>query len=274
MQSDLADSAAPPTTTGFHLALARYADEVVGTLARLFAYVGTLALLAILGLAALGQLPSLQLPGLQLPSLGNDEAPLRPGWSLATRAAPAFAVSRLDSSNKPTSYAILRHPGRGRKDVLRWVDNANQPIAELEIYRPNGERDPSRRAVADVAARLGLGEATPPEEAGLIDSKFGPVALFRASGFVRPAPSCLGYLKRIEDPPLQISGWSCQGDSVPARRAAIACMLNRLLLLTSGHEPRLAELFARAELKRRTCDPAGATDWLLGAENAQLRGAL
>ena len=78
MQSDLADSAAPPTTTGFHLALARYADEVVGTLARLFAYVGTLALLAILGLAALGQLPSPH----------DDEPTQKPGWREATRSHP------------------------------------------------------------------------------------------------------------------------------------------------------------------------------------------
>jgi len=158
MQSDLADSAALPTTTGFHLALARYADEVVGTLARLFAYVGTLALLAILGLAALGQLPSLH----------DDDAPVRPGWSPATRSYPAFAVSRLDSSSKPISYTILRHPAGGRRDVLRWADNADRPIAELEIYRPGGERDPSRPAVTDMPTRMGLGEAASLEEAGLV----------------------------------------------------------------------------------------------------------
>jgi hypothetical protein len=73
---------------------------------------------------------------------------------------------------------------------------------------------------------------------------------------------------------LQISGFSCQGDTMPARRAAIACTLNRLTQLASGNEPKLAELFARAELKRRACDPAGSPDWLLSAANAQLRGAL
>ena len=74
---------------------------------------------------------------------------------------------------------------------------------------------------------------------------------------------------------MQISGFSCQGDTMPARRAAIACTLNRLTLLTSGNEPKLAELFAHAELKRRACaSAAGSADWLLGAANAQLRGAL
>jgi hypothetical protein len=248
--------------TGFHLTLARCADEVVGTLARLFAYVGTLALLAILGLAALGQLPDLR---------GDDQPQPRPGWSPATRSHPAFAVSRLDSADRPVSYTILRHPAGGRRDVLRWSDGAGRPMAELDIYRPGGELDPSRPPGTDMVDRIGLGGAAPLEPAGLIDSKFGPVALFRASG---RAPSCLGYVRQIEDPPLQISGWSCRGDSVPARRAAIACMLDRLVLLTSGNEPRLAELFAQAELRRRSCGRSGATDWWLDAANARLRGAL
>jgi hypothetical protein len=256
--------ATPPTRTSIHLALASFADDVVGTLARLFLYVGTLALLAILALAALGQLPSLH----------DDEPALKPGWSVADRSHPAFAVSRLDSNNKTASYIILRHPEGGRKDVMRWVGDAALPVAELEIYRAGGEFDPAARQPADMAARMGLKAATPLEAAGLIDSKFGPVTLFRPSGETAPASPCLSYLKRIEEPGLQISGWSCQGDTLPARRAAIACMLNRLTLLTSGNEPRLAELFAHAELKRRPCGPAGSTGWLTGMENAQLRGSL
>ncbi|GLR90194.1 hypothetical protein [Bradyrhizobium iriomotense] len=255
-----ATSAALPRTR-IHLALLGFADEVVGTLARLFAYVGTLALLAILLLAALGQLPSLH----------DDEPSTRPGWSVADRSYPAFAVSRLDSNDKTNAYIILRHPEGGRKDVMRWVGVTPVPVAELEIYRPGAEFNPAARLPSDMAARMGLAQATPLEEAGVIDSKFGPVALFRPSG---QATGCLGYVRRIENPSLQISGWSCQGDALPARRAAIACTLNRLTLLTSGNEPKLAELFAHAELKRRPCGPPASTDWLMGAGNAQLRGAL
>ena len=73
-------------------------------------------------------------------------------------------------------------------------------------------------------------------------------------------------------------GWSCQGDAVPARRAAIGCMLNRLILLTSGNEPKLAELFAHAELRRGSCAttalPSTSADWVTGAQNPSLRGSL
>jgi hypothetical protein len=268
MQSPEASTAAIPTRTTIHLALAAFADEVVGTLARLFAYVGVLALFAILALAALGQLPDLR----------DDEAAEKPGWAIASRSHPAFALSRLDLSEKTASYTILRHPEGGRRDVMRWVGEADKPLAELDIYREGGEFDVARPATADLAVNLavqmGLNGAAPLEQAGLVDTKFGPVALFRPVGTAEGARACLGYLKRNEEPALQISGFSCQGDTLPARRAAIACTLNRLTLLTSGNEPKLAELFAHAELRRRGCDPAGSSDWLLGAANAQLRGAL
>lgn len=268
MQSPEASTAVSPTPSSFHLALAAFADEVVGTLARLFAYVGALALFAILALAAIDQLPDLR----------DDDPATTPGWSVADRSHPAFAVSRLDSSDKTISYTILRHPQGGRRDVMRWAGEADKPVAELEIYREGGEFDVARPATADLAAnlaaQLGLGSAPPLEQAGLIDTKFGPVALFRPVATDRAAPSCVGYLKRSEEPALQISGFSCQGDTMPARRAAVACMLNRLTLLASGNEPKLAELFAHAELKRRACAGAAASDWLLGAANAQLRGTL
>jgi hypothetical protein len=262
MQSLEASMAATPGRTSLHLALASFADEVVGTTAHLFAYVGALTLFAILGLAALGQLPDLR----------DDEPAPKPGWSRADRSHPAFALNRVDSPDKTASYTIFRHPEGGRRDVLRWGSDTDKPVAELEIYRQGGEFDVTRPATAELAVRMGLAGTAPLEQAGLIDTKFGLVALFRPTGTAQGA--CLGYLKRNEDPALQISGFSCQGDTLPARRAAIACTLNRLTLLTSGNEPRLAEFFAQAELRRRSCDPAGSSDWLLGVANAQLRGAL
>lgn len=261
MQSPEASTAVSPTQ--INLALANFADEVVGTLARLFAYVGTLALFAILALAGLGQLPELR-----------DDRPVeKPGWAGASRSHPAFALSRLDSSEKTASYTILRHPEGGRRDVMRWTDDIGKPVAELEIYREGNEFDVTRPATAGLAVQMGLDAAAALEQAGLIDTKFGPVALFRPTGTADGTPACLGYLKRNEEPGLQISGFSCQGDTIPARRA-IACTLNRLTQLASGNEPKLAEFFAHAELKRHSCNSQGSPDWLLGAANAQLRGAL
>ena len=264
MRSFWAIRANPSYTTAIHPALTSFADECCGTLARLIAYVGTLALLAIVGIHLWDQLPAGE----------AIEPSARAGWSQALRSYPAFAVSQFDSSEKTETYQILRHPEGGRKDVLRWTAQGDRPVAELEIYRPGGEFDPSEPA-ADIAARMGPGGANELEAAGIIDSKFGAVTLLRHPG---DAGSCLGFFKRIDAPNLQISGWSCLGDALPARRAAVGCMLNRLILLTAGNDPKLAELFARAELRRGDCGTATtaatSADWVTSAENPLLRGRL
>jgi hypothetical protein len=255
-----------------HPALTGLADECCGMLAHLVVYVGALALLAIVGIHLWDQLPA-----------GEGIGPsAKAGWSPAARPYPAFAVSQIDLPEKTETYEILRHPGGGRKDVLRWAargeTQAEKPVAELEIYRPGHEFSPSVSGIAEIAGRMDPGGGRELEAAGLINSKFGAVALLRFNGSADGARSCLGFVKRVDEPHLRISGWSCQGNALPARRAAISCMLDRLMLLTAGNEAKLAELFARAELKRVGCAAAAApvvsADWVISAENPRLRGTL
>lgn len=271
MQSFLASPATPYYPNRIHPALNSFADECCGMLARLIAYVGTLALLAIVGVHLWDQLPD----------IADVEPPAKAGWSAASRLHPAFAVSQFDSSDKTESYEILRHPEGGRKDVFRWGPSGAWPVAELEIYRPGAELSPSGPVMAELAARMGAQMSSVVrsdlEAAGVIDSKFGNVTLLRLAGRTDGARSCLGFIKRLDEPHLQLSGWSCQGDGLPARRGAISCLLNRLILLTAGNDPKLAELFARAELKRSNCaaaTPAVSADWVTAAQNPLLRGTL
>jgi hypothetical protein len=265
MRSFWASRAHPSRQTRIHPALTSFADECTATLARLLAYVGTLALVAMLGIHLWEQLPADE----------PTEPAAKASWSLADRSHPAFAVSQSDFLEKTASYEIFRHPLGGRRDVMRWAGQGEQPVAELEIYRPGGEIGQSGPAFADLAARMVPGDARELEAAGVIDSKFGPVTLLRRPG---EGGSCLGFLKRLDDPALQITGWSCQGDGLPAQRAVAGCMLNRLILLTAGNDPKLAELFARAELRRTSCAAASpgapAADWVTSAGNPLLRGTL
>jgi hypothetical protein len=254
-----------------HPALTSFADECCATLARLIAYVGALALFAIVSLNFWDQL--------QLDTAAAEPAD-QPGFTLASRSRPAFAVSSLDLPEKSDGYEIFRHPAGGRKDIFHWGPPGEKPVAELEIYRPGGEFDPSGSPAADLATRLAQenpqGSPLGLEAAGVIDSKFGTLTLLRLPGRMDAAGSCLGFIKRFDDPALRISGWSCQGNTLSARRAAIGCMLDRLTLLASGNEPKLAELFARAELKRGGCGTATAisADWVTDADHPRLRGPL
>jgi hypothetical protein len=267
-----ATRATPSNPTQIHPALSSFADECRGMLVHLAVYLGVLALLAIIGVHLSGELPD---------RTGVEPA-AKAGWSLATRSYPAFAVSQFDLFGKTETYEIFRHPEGGRKDVLRWAaqgeNPVEKPVAELEIYRLGNESSGSGPAIAEIAARMDPEGWRELETAGVIDSKFGPVTLLRLAGDANDAASCLGFIKRLDEPNLRISGWSCQSDDVPARRAAIGCMLSRLILLTSGNEPKLAELFARAELRRGNCAtaalPSTSVDWVTGAQNPRLRGAL
>jgi hypothetical protein len=252
-----------------HPALRSFADECCGVLARLIAYVGALALIAIVGVGLWDELP---LKGLSDP-------PAKSAWSVASRSYPAFALSQFDLSGKTETYEILRHPDGGRKDVLRWAAQGEKPIAELEIYRPGGELSRSGPPIAEIAARMDPHGVRELQAAGIIDSKFGAVTLLGLSDRAGDARPCLGFMKGFGQTNLRISGWSCQADTLPARRAAIGCILDRLILLAAGNDPKLAELFAHAELKRGNCPPASAApvtsaDWVTGAQDPRLRGSL
>jgi hypothetical protein len=231
---------AVPYPPGVYPALWRFAEECNALFARLLAYMGALALITIIAVSLWDEL-----------QLHDGTSAARSGWSVAARAYPAFAVSQSDLFGKTEVYEILQHPQGGRRDVLRWIQG-DEPVTELEIYRPGGEASRSGPPVADIASRMDPGGSRELQATGLVDSKFGPVALL---GLIDRdgAPPCLGFIKQFDAPDLRISGWSCQGETLPARRAMIGCLLNRLILLAAGNDAKLAELFARAELKRGEC---------------------
>jgi hypothetical protein len=157
MHSFSADPANFHYRTRIHPALTSFADEVCGTLARLFAYVMTLALLAI-GAIALWE---------QLLDATTIEPSDKGASSLADRSSRAFAVSQFDLHEKRD----LRHipASRGwRKDLFHWRCR-QKPVAELEIYRPGGELDRSGPAIADLATRMDPDGMREFEAAGVIE---------------------------------------------------------------------------------------------------------
>ena len=267
MYADSARTAAPPRTTIVLAALAAFMDEVCGTFARLFAYVGALVLIAMLAVAGWTHLGD-----------GDEPAPpARTGWTVADGAVPAFSLRLTEQPDRTATYTALSHPAGGRKDVLRWGEPADRPPAELEIYRIGPEHDAATDARGDLADRMGRSGPGDLEAAGVIESRFGPVSLLRRTGAPDGPGACLGFLKTIAAPALRISGWSCQGVSMPARRAMVGCMLSRLTMLSPDHDRALTDLFSRTDQPRSGCDAAAVAmrggDWVTSADNPRLRGA-
>ena len=132
MQSYQADSAALPQATryrgtSYHLALADIADEIVGTLARLSAYVGTLALLAILGLAAVEQLPR----------LGDSQAAFGSIWTVND---PCDSTNQSNFLTRSARYAAGRRPAGESGGEVGQKDRACPPdwLRGAEIVQLRG----------------------------------------------------------------------------------------------------------------------------------------
>ena len=259
-----AGSASSYYTLRIRPALASFVDEVCGTLARLCAYLMTLALMAICGIALWQHLPDLS-------DAMAMETPSKDGWSLAARPVPAFAVSQFVFAGKTEGYEIFRHPEGGRKDVFRWSGATGTPVAELEIYRPGGEIDQAGARWVRTMTRA----SWKPQESSTASS--APYSCSVQPAAPRPPAPAPDFSKALTISGLKISGWSCLGEDLPARRTAISCMLNRLVLLSAGNDTKLAQLFAHAEIRRSDCAASGAPAlsayWLTDADNPHLRGA-
>ncbi len=256
-----------PDTSGIHPVLRSFADECSAVAVRILAYLSGLAVLTVIAVDLVSAVPV----------SANIGVPAQPGWVPASRPHPAFAISKLDLSDRTDAYEILRHPEGGRKDILRWSATAGDPpTAEIEIYRPGGELDAFAAPAADLAARMDGRATGDTEPAGFVETKFGQVPLVRFSGTALPGKqACLGFAKTYTSPSVRISGWACQADTPAAQRSFIGCTLNRLILLSAGNDPKIAELFARAELRRDTCHATVASaNWIASSDIPLLRGPL
>jgi hypothetical protein len=225
--------------------------DISATVVRLFAYMGGLAILAILA-ASLFRTPE---------GVAAVQAAPQPEWVNVERPHPAFELIMPELAAQSPGYAILRRTADGaRKDVLSWGDAAgNGPYVMVEIYRPGLAGERFIDAPSEIAARiLPFSVTDDVKSAGTMDSKFGAVHLVDfaiAAQRTQPgkARRCLGFARSFDQPPMQLAGWYCSAADEIVDRATLACVLDRLTVLSAGGDGDLAGLFARAELKRTFC---------------------
>ena len=252
-----------------HPALINFAEEFRALFVRLLAYLCGVGALAIIAADLFSGAPFDAIE-VTVPLRGRE------AWSPAVRPQPAFAAPVVDFASQSASYEILRHPEGGRKDILRWSAALGEaPLSQIELYRPGKELIGFGPAAAEVAMRATHGQVETIQAAGVIETKFGAVALVGFSSLAggKPQP-CIGFAHSFESPRLQISGWSCQGEHPQLQRQAVGCAIDRLTMLSAGNDAKLAELFARAELKRSGCSAPAAADWVTATNEPLLRGRL
>jgi hypothetical protein len=223
-------------------------DDIRATLVRLLAYMGALAALAVAASSFFAA------PADIVAALGSASAQ-RPAWSTVERPYPAFELLMPELIGSTYDYAIQRRIKDGaRKDLLSWGEAAGAgPYVVVEIYRPAAASDRFLDASSEIAARIVDYAVTDDvKPIGQIDSKFGSVALVDFA--VAPQGHerrCLGFARLFHQPAMQIAGWYCSAGREVVDRTTVACLLDRLTLVNG--DAKLAEMFARAEVKRTFC---------------------
>jgi hypothetical protein len=227
-------------------------DDIRATFVRLLAYMGGLAALAVAAASFFAA------PADIVAALGSASAQ-RPAWSTVERPYPAFELLMPELAGSTYNYAIQRRAKDGaRKDMLRWGEPGEAgPYVMVEIYRPAVASDRFLDASSEIATRIvdyAVTDDVKPD--GQIDSKFGPAALVDFAVAPQSPTSgherrCLGFARSFNQPAMQIAGWYCSAGREVVDRSMVACLLDRLTLVIG--DAKLAEMFARAEVKRTFC---------------------
>jgi hypothetical protein len=234
-------------------ALANLRGEARETLIRFLAYVGGIGALSFFA-AHVFQTPAVEVA---------VEPEPRPEWVTVAKPYPAFLLT-LPDLGEESRYAILRNQdGGGRKDIMTFGElGRSLRYVMVEIYRPGSEIERFGNPMSEIAARAAeLSPVAVPRPSLPLKTKFGTFSTAEFSAGRFGIGHCIGFVRSMNDPRLQIAGMSCSMDHL-VNRNAVACALDRLSLMSAGSDPDIAKFFAQAEIKRNFC---GQRDPLLYA---------
>lgn len=212
----------------------------------------------------------------------------RPDWQEIARAQPSFALEAQSLAGLEAQFVALRHrTGGGRKDMMSFGrPDAGGPYVRVSLYRPGDEgmaEPDALEAVVELAARSGI-HADLQATSGKVRTKFGdlPAVNMRVRG-KDGWRNCVAVNGAWNDPRLGLVAWWCNPDPAIVALGEFACFLDRIALMSAGGDDRLAEFFARAELRRNYCPghssfvsptPRLTNDWIDARQAPRLRGHL
>lgn len=183
------------------------------------------------------------------------------GWIGIARPVALFGLETPELGKRAGYEARRSQDGVRREDMLSFGDfGEDKPFLSLKLQvNREGEAQTASAGlsqpfvialVRDSAARglsVGRSGATIP-----VETKFGMVETADISlNDGNAGRACIGFRHLDGAAHLSFSGWWCGGEGRPAERAQLACMLDRIELLSAGDDPELRTVFAKAEPNRR-----------------------
>lgn len=213
---------------------------------------------------------------------------IQPAWFEVTRASGAFAVSAVGLDSANSNYLVRRHrEGGGRKDIMTWgAPDSSGGYVRIELYRPGSESPATFDAFEAMAAlasdaKINAELSETPNE---LSTKFGEMPIIEMTVLNGDmARSCVAIAGAWEEPRFRVAAWWCNAGIEMVPHGQIACLIDKLTLMSSGGDGRLAEFFAKAELKRNFCGAPGVLvapthkrpdDWMAIKAEPKLRGRI
>jgi hypothetical protein len=172
-------------------------------------------------------------------------------WFEIARPAPLYALAAPKLAHETFTYQARRHaPGGGREDSLTFGDFATTGIfLRLAVYRHGAEK-PAEDApffveMARRAAPLGLSIVHASYEQDQL-SRFGPLEMAGLTLSAGPSKreNCRGFRLVQTTPGVTIAGLACAGANEALSATEMACLINRLALVSPGDDHALRDFFA------------------------------
>lgn len=220
------------------------------------------------GLSATTEQPSLASLTLAQPQAGDarpvrdvrqEPRPLRTAgddWVRIARPIAMFGLESPELDRQTPAYEARRtQDGTRREDALVYGSFAEpRPHLALRLsldQSPDLLSQPFVIAVVRDAAARGMsiqrsGAVVP------LQSRFGRIETADVTlSDGETSRTCIAFRREAGDLPLGIGGWWCGGTARPADRQQLACLLDRLDLLSAADDRTLRAAFARTELARQ-----------------------
>lgn len=248
------------------------------TLSRALAWISGVFMAAVLVQDLVGPTPAIS--SVELPAA-------RPAWIEIANAHGAFALESAALDGLEQSYKVRRHrDGDARQDVMTFgtVDGQG-PYVRVALYRPGTEALPPADPL-DLAAAIAAESAIDAQLTGPVDelqTKFGALPILDMHVWGREGPrACLAVAGSWSEPRLSLVAWWCNRGWELVQRGQVACLLDRLMLMSAGGDDKIAAFFARAERGREVCGtslilgstPKRPDDWIFAKADPKLRGRL
>lgn len=176
----------------------------------------------------------------------------RSSWQEIAKPARLYDLAAPQLAREKRFYAARRHTvGGGRDDALTFGEfTGTGPFLRISIYRHGSEKTADAPFFVDMARRAGqLGlSLSRVNTAETQATRFGDVetsAMTMAEGRIA-RENCRGFRFSAAQLGLTIAGFACGPGEQPISGGDLACLVDRLDLLSAGEDRALRDFFAAA----------------------------